>query len=72
MLMQANRGLSMVAKREYERKVRRIASLIARNAKTLVIVNGKIEGVDVAKIIAALDSDIQYRQTPDRLYLVRE
>lgn len=72
MLMQANRGLSLVAKRAFEQKVRRIASLYACNAKTLVIVNGKIEGVDVAKIIAALDSDVKYRQTPDRLYLVRE
>lgn len=71
MLMEANRGLTFVAKRAYEQKVQRIASLLARNTKTLVIVNGKIEGIDVTKIIAALDSDIQYRQTADRLYLAR-
>lgn len=72
MLMEAGRGLSMVAKRAYEQKVKRLASLYARNTKTLIVVDGKVERVPVTQIIAALDSDIQYRQTADRLYLARE
>ena len=72
MLMEAGRGLSMVAKRAYEQKVKRLASLYARNTKTLIVVDGKVERVPVTQIIAALDADIQYRQTADRLYLARE
>jgi deoxycytidine triphosphate deaminase len=71
MLMQANRGLKMVAKRAYDQKVKRLASLYARNTKTLIVVDGKIEGVPVTQIIAALDSDIQYVQKENRLYLAR-
>ena len=55
-----------------ETQKKRLASLYARNTKTLIVVDGKVERVPVTQIIAALDSDIQYRQTADRLYLARE
>lgn len=72
MMMQVGRGLSLVAKREFEQKVARLASMYRCNAKTLIVVNGKVDRVSVDKIIAALDADIVHRLTDNRLYLVRQ
>lgn len=71
MQMQVGRGLSMVARKGFEQKVKRLANMFTMNAKTLIVVNGKIDGVSVDKVIAALGADIQHRLTDTRLYLVR-
>ena len=72
MQMQVGRGLSMVAKKEFEQRVARLASMFTTTAKTLIVVNGKVDRVPVDKIIAALGADIHYRLTDNRLYLVRQ
>lgn len=72
MQMQVGLGLKMVAKREFDLKVARIASMLRSNAKTLIVVNGKIEGVAVDKIVAAIEPGVEHRITENRLYLVRK
>ena len=71
-MAEVGKGLTMVARRAFQQKVNRLASLIRTNAKTMIVVNGKVEGVPTDKIIAALDKNVSFQLTENRLYLVRK
>jgi hypothetical protein len=70
MQMQVGRGLKMVAKMAFDKKLAKMASP-TRKAETYTIVDGKVDGVPVSVLTdKVLELGNSFQQTADKLYII--